>query len=1036
MRTTPLAWLIIIVAGVASGCNAMRPGDDASSDFATAISLAGSDRRIAPRLSTDASYRTCHRQAGSTACAEAKHDLPTDLLLRVAHNASASLRLQPTAPALHAVGLIDLAWTAVPGKTLDRAIYQMEMASHLDPVASPVYADLSAAYIVRATLTGTAQDWVRAVESADVAVELDSNSLGARFNAILALDGAGLHGEAVRAANAYLARDTATGWASEIRSMVNTRNATVLTTLSPEPSPAEVAAYVSYAPQTASDIAWDSLFGAWGRARTAGDNAHAEAILSTLQAIGLALSDTAHDSLLADAADCVLREANDHAATAALARAHTMFARARTAYRNGAYDSTIAILAGIGSTSPPLRRMVAVSRSGALVGLARLDESKRSIAMLLAPADSGKYPLLTARARWTLGTISSRSGNREDALRHYGAARALYGHAGDHQSSAAVEALEAEIEGLRGNSDAAFALFAHSATTLRQYPQSVWLHTALFASARLASRFGLYRAGIRFHGEDAGVVAQMRRPMYDAEARIGYAEALARAGRIADARAQLGEARRSASVIEPGPLRNTLFARLRLGELSAQELAPRDSASRALDSLVTFFESEKNTAWILRVRLMRAESHMRRKEGGAAALDLDSAIALLVHERDDAQLLSSRATIAGLASSAVNRMVMLQISQGNAGRAAQYLEAGRVALAPAYAAAPAHPGAAMPLPPGTTVADYALIGDTLLVWVFHGASVTLSRQTVDRRQLLSEIGVAHAALELGSSDTILSRTLGSLYAALAAPAVSSASSGDEMVFVADGALARVPFAALFNAARRRYLVEDFAVRTVSAMADVHTLRSLGAERDHRAVLVADPAFDARAFPGLVALPGARAEVADIAGEYATAIVLQGERATRPAVSRALADGGVLHFAGHAVFDDAHPGESYLLLAGDSASPSGSRWTAADISARDFKRTTLVVLSACETARAPQDDARGFGGLAGAFLAAGAAGVVGTLWRIDDATAHSLTAGLHREYRTQRAGPDALRAAQLALLHSSNPAMRHPASWAAFQYVGN
>ncbi|MDF5757503.1 CHAT domain-containing protein [Spongiactinospora sp. TRM90649] len=83
---------------------------------------------------------------------------------------------------------------------------------------------------------------------------------------------------------------------------------------------------------------------------------------------------------------------------------------------------------------------------------------------------------------------------------------------------------------------------------------------------------------------------------------------------------------------------------------------------------------------------------------------------------------------------------------------------------------------------------------------------------------------------------------------------------------------------------------------------------------------------------------------------------------------------------------------------------------------------LVVLSACETDRTPgaHDEALT---LATAFLAAGAATVVGSRWRVGDLRAAGLTFMFHHHLRTERPA-DALRLAQLWML---DPARVYPAT---------
>jgi CHAT domain-containing protein len=228
---------------------------------------------------------------------------------------------------------------------------------------------------------------------------------------------------------------------------------------------------------------------------------------------------------------------------------------------------------------------------------------------------------------------------------------------------------------------------------------------------------------------------------------------------------------------------------------------------------------------------------------------------------------------------------------------------------------------------------------------------------------------------------------------------------------------------------------------VSALADAP--RSPLGSAPKRAVpstlLVADPAFDPREYPELSRLSAAAGEVDTIAGEYhargAAVRELGGAGATREAVAPALRGSAVVHYAGHAVFDDDRPERSFLVLAAAGDGGPASRLTAGEISGMDLRGVRLVVLSACQTARSTPGRAGGFAGLAGGFLAAGAGGVVGSLWRVDDRLTRALMREFHRAYLDTGDAAGALRAAQLQLLHSTDPTLRTPTAWAAFRYAG-
>jgi CHAT domain-containing protein len=167
-------------------------------------------------------------------------------------------------------------------------------------------------------------------------------------------------------------------------------------------------------------------------------------------------------------------------------------------------------------------------------------------------------------------------------------------------------------------------------------------------------------------------------------------------------------------------------------------------------------------------------------------------------------------------------------------------------------------------------------------------------------------------------------------------------------------------------------------------------------------------------PGVASLRFAREEAATVAGLYREQAAFAGRvaflpetAATHDAVSAALPDRAVLHFACHGAFDAAAPLDSGLLLAhGEMLTLRQVRDTAALAGAR------LVVLSACQTGltdfRELPDEVIG---LPAGFLEAGAAGVVGSLWPVDDRSTALLMGDFHRRVLAGEGAAEALRAAQ-------------------------
>jgi CHAT domain-containing protein len=300
--------------------------------------------------------------------------------------------------------------------------------------------------------------------------------------------------------------------------------------------------------------------------------------------------------------------------------------------------------------------------------------------------------------------------------------------------------------------------------------------------------------------------------------------------------------------------------------------------------------------------------------------------------------------------------------------------------------------------------------------------------------------VEHARVWLeqgsGTTDGRALTALQSLYALLVQPVEAYLGPAETPVLIVpDPLLEGVPFAALHDARRGRYLVQDHPLRILPTLRERRRPPASASMASAPALLVAATEFDRTAHPELEALPGAAAEVRALARYYPNAAELAGAAATRDAVLAGLPRARIIHFAGHALFDDQNPGRSRLVLSAGRGTHAPAELAVAEIERMRVRPEALVVLSACQTVRATPGRSGGFAGLAGAFLAAGGGGVVGSLWNVDDEQTRILMTAFHEAYRTNPDGAAALRKAQLRMIGGPDGRTRAPGSWAGFRYTG-
>lgn len=162
----------------------------------------------------------------------------------------------------------------------------------------------------------------------------------------------------------------------------------------------------------------------------------------------------------------------------------------------------------------------------------------------------------------------------------------------------------------------------------------------------------------------------------------------------------------------------------------------------------------------------------------------------------------------------------------------------------------------------------------------------------------------------------------------------------------------------------------------------------------------------------------------------------GFRASRAtATSPELAQYRIVHFATHALVNNEHAELSGIVLSlvDEEGSPQDGFLRLHDLYNLNLP-ADLVVLSACQTALGKEIKGEGLVGLTRGFMYAGAARVMASLWKVDDAATAELMKRFYEKMLKHRMRPAAaLRAAQLEMWR--NRPWQAPYYWAAFVLQG-
>lgn len=341
------------------------------------------------------------------------------------------------------------------------------------------------------------------------------------------------------------------------------------------------------------------------------------------------------------------------------------------------------------------------------------------------------------------------------------------------------------------------------------------------------------------------------------------------------------------------------------------------------------------------------------------------------------------------------------------------------------------------LPKGSLLVEAAVLDDHLILWLLDRKNLDMRILEIEATELTERVEELRSQMDRRADVATLQVTAGEMFDLLLGPIRDRLRKAETLIVVPDRTLHRLPWAVLFDRKEKEYLVESHDL-TVLPSASILTLgqdrEPFGTIEEGPVLVVGDPAFNRDVFD-LERLPSAAEEAEGIAGLYGRSTHLSDQEATRSQLLSALGQTRVLHVAGHVQVNERDPLQSSIPLTPETEDDLGLLH-AREIYDLPLSNVELVVLSACRSVDGFPSGAReGVAGLARAFLAAGAGAVVASLWDVYDEPSRRLMETFHGHFREGVPPAAALRQAQISLLRSDDPRLRHPASWAGFEALG-
>lgn len=364
----------------------------------------------------------------------------------------------------------------------------------------------------------------------------------------------------------------------------------------------------------------------------------------------------------------------------------------------------------------------------------------------------------------------------------------------------------------------------------------------------------------------------------------------------------------------------------------------------------------------------------------------------------------------------------------------------------------------------TALIEYVVSDAGVYIFYVDKAGVQMHRQAISLEELTAEIKTLHTALSdykfIVDQPKLAYRMYTEkahwFYQNLLAPVLENQNQIKELVIVADGELAHLPFETFLvemapqqqNYHNLHYLINDYTISyDYSASLWKENLLSSQRHGAHQMLaLAADyqlkdtteqlryllPTYK-KLRKSLEPLPNAEQEVKTLS-ELFEGDFMSGNAVTEAFFKEKGNAYSIIHLAMHGVLNHDSPILSALAFSEQGDSVENNFLQAYEISKMDLN-AALVVLSACETGYGEFQKGNGIASLARSFMYAGVPSLVVSLWQVNDQSTQVIMQGFYQNLKDGMNKAAALRQAKLAYMERAVGVGGHPAFWSPFIQLG-